>query len=60
MNVYSKEIERLVAESDCEISSATREEIWGKIRKGIQLTEQERLIHNYDLEVFKETGKWNK
>jgi hypothetical protein len=58
MNIYSKEIERLEAESDCKISSGTRELIWEKIRKGIELTKQERLIHNYDLEVFKETGKW--
>ena len=51
-------INRLEAESDCKISSETRDEIWRKIRLGLPLTDQERMIHNYDLEVFKKTGKW--
>lgn len=53
-------ISRLEAESDCKISYEAREEIWRKIRLGIPLTDQESLIHKYDLEVFKKTGKWNK
>lgn len=53
-------IDRLEAESDCKISYETREEIWRKIRLGLPLTTQERLIHDYDLEIFIRTGKWNK
>ena len=51
-------INKLEAESDCDISYESREEIWRKIRMGLPLTDQERLIHSYDLEVLKVTGKW--
>lgn len=52
-------IDRLEAESDSKISHEYREEIWRKIRLGIALSDQERLIHDYDLECFSKTGKWN-
>ena len=54
-----EQIERLEAESDHNISRETREEIWRKIRLGLKLSEQERLIHDYDIECMVKTGKWN-
>jgi hypothetical protein len=59
MSLLKDKIERLEAESDCKISSTRRDDIWRKIRLGIPLSDQDRLIHDYDLECFRLTGKWN-
>lgn len=58
LEILKAKVERIEAESDSKISYETREEIWRKIRMGEPLSTLERLIHDYDLEVYKNTGKW--
>jgi len=59
MVTLKEKIERLEAESDCKISAEARDEIWRKIKMNEPLSKQERLIHDYDLECYTITGKWN-